>query len=119
MDMNEVVKGITLTKACSIKPDKESENTKQIRLKVKFDGATLQSVFEKALSGAVIQWQNGQGRKNFDSLKDGQAVEIQFTAPAARAQVDPETAMVLKLQAMTQAEQAEYLKTLMTKAAKA
>ncbi len=118
INMNEVIANVTLTKVCSIKADKDSDNSKQINLKVKFDGATVQSVFNKALAGTVIQWQNGVGRKNFDTYKANQVVEVQFTAPASTT-VDPETAMVAKLQSMTSTEQAAYLKELMSKAAKA
>jgi hypothetical protein len=85
---------------------------------IKFDGATLASVFDKAVSGTVIAWQNGVGRKAFDTFKNGQTVEIQFIAPASRAAIDPETAMVAKLQTMTPAEQIAYLKELTAKAAK-
>lgn len=117
--MNEIIANVTLTKVCSIKPDKDSDESKQISLKVKFDGATMQSVFDKAVSGAVIQWQNGVGRKQFDTFKNGQIVEIQFTAPASRTAIDPETAMIAKLQSMTPEEQATYLKELASKAVKA
>ena len=116
MDMNEIISGVTLTKVCSIKADKDSTESKNITLKVKFDGATVQSVFDKALAGAVIQWQNGQGRKNFDTFKANQTVEINFNAPAARATIDPETAMIAKLQSMTAEEQIDYLKELTAKA---
>ena len=118
MNMNEVITNVTLLKGCDIRPDKDSKDIKRINLKVKFDGATIQSVFDKAVSGAVIAWQNGVGRKNFDTFKNMQTVEIQFTAPAARAQVDPETAMIAKLKAMTVEEQVAYLKELTAKAAK-
>ncbi len=118
MNMNEVIAGVTITKVCSIKADKESTESKNINLSVKFDGAVLKSVFDKAVSGAVIAWQNGVGRKGFDTFKNGQVVEIQFNAPASRTAVDPETAMVAKLQAMTPTEQAMYLKELTAKAAK-
>ncbi len=94
MNMNEIIAGVTLTKACSIKADKDSEESKVINLRVKFDGAQLKSVFDKALSGAVIAWQNGVGRKNYDTFKANQTVEIQFTSPAARAQVDPIDAII-------------------------
>jgi hypothetical protein len=117
--MNEVIANITLTKVCSIKPDKESDESKQITLKVKFDGAVLSSVFDKAVSGAIIQWQNGVGRKNFDTYKNGQVIEIQFIAPASRTAIDPETAMIAKLQSMTPEEQVKYLKELAAKAVKA
>ena len=116
MNMNEIISGVTLTKVCSIKADKDSTESKNITLKVKFDGATVQSVFDKALAGAVIQWQNGQGRKNFDTFKMNQVVEIQFNAPAARTMIDPETAMIAKLQSMTAEEQIDYLKELTAKA---
>ena len=119
MNMNEIIAGVTLTKVCSIKADKDSTESKAITLRVKFDGATIKSVFDKAVAGAVIAWQNGVGRKNFDTFKSGQTVEIQFSAPASRAQIDPEQAMIAKLTAMTPAEQAQYLKELTAKATKA
>ena len=92
MNMNEVITNVTLTKVCSIKADKDSTDTKQITLRVKFDGATIQSVFDKAVSGAVIAWQNGVGRKQFDTFKPMQTVDIQFTAPASKATETPENA---------------------------
>ena len=119
VNMNTIIEGVKLGKVCSIKADKDSETSKQINLIVKFDGATLGSVFDKAVSGAVIQWQNGVGRKNFDNYKPLQAVEIQFVSPASKAQIDPEQAMIAKLQSMTPEEQIAYLKELTTKAAKA
>ena len=118
MNMNEVITGVKLAKVCSIKADKDSTESKQINLVVKFDGATLSSVFDKAVSGAVIAWQNGVGRKNFDTYKPNQTVEIQFVAPASRAAIDPEQAMIAKLAAMTPTEAATYLKELAAKAAK-
>jgi len=90
--MNETITNVTLTKVCSIKADKDSDITKQITLRVKFDGTPLQSVFDKAVSGAVIAWQNGVGRKQFDTFKNGQTVDIQFSAPASRTIETPENA---------------------------
>ena len=118
MNLNTIITDVTLTKVCSIKPDKDSDESKNITLKIKFDGATLQSVFDKAVSGTVIQWQNG-ARQNFDTLKHNQTVDIQFNAPASRTAIDPETAMIAKLKAMSPNEQAAYLKDLATKAVKA
>ena len=118
MNMNEIIQGVTLSKACSIKADKDSTEAKVINLKVKFDGASIQSVFEKAMAGTVITWQNGVGRKNFDTYKPNQVVEITFIAPASKAAIDPETAMIAKLQAMTPDEQLAYLKELAAKATK-
>jgi len=115
MNMNEIISGVTMTKACSIKADADSTESKLVNLKVAFDGVTLQSVFQKALAGAVIQWQNGVGRKKFDTFKSGQTVEIKFSAPASTT-IDPEQAMIMKLQAMTPEEQTMFLKELMNKA---
>ena len=119
MNLNEVIANVTLTKVCSIKPDKDSDESKNITLRIKFDGSTLQSVFDKAVSGAVIQWQNGIGRKNFDKFKPNQIVDVQFNAPASRTAIDPETAMIAKLKSMPPNEQAAYLKELAMKAEKA
>jgi len=118
MNMTDVIAGVILTKACSISPDKDSKEHKKINLRIKFDGAQLGDVFAKAVSSTVISWQNGAGRKAFDTLKDNATVDVQFSAPATRAQIDPETAMVMKLQAMTPEEQVNYLKELTKKAQK-
>ena len=119
INMNEVIANVTLTKVCSIKPDKDSTESKNITLRVKFDGSTLQGVFDKAVSGAVIAWQNGVGRKGFDTFKTNQTVDIQFNAPASRTAIDPETAMIAKLSTMASEDQIAYLKELTTKAQKA
>lgn len=116
INMMEVITNMTLSKVCSIKADKDSTEAKNINLKVKFDGATIQSVFDKAVAGAVIQWQNGVGRKQFDTFKNNQTVEIQFTAPASRTAIDPETAMIAKLQSMTAEERVTYIQSMMEKA---
>ena len=92
INMTEVIANVTLSKVCSIRADKDSTEKKMINLRVKFDGTTIQSVFDKALSGAVIAWQNGVGRNNFDTYKPGQVVEIQFSAPASKPTETPENA---------------------------
>jgi hypothetical protein len=98
INMNEVIAGVTLTKACSIKADADSDEKKTINLKVKFDGALLKGVFDKALAGTVIAWQNGVGRKNFDKYSNGQVVEITFTSPASN-QVDPMESIIASAKA--------------------
>ena len=115
MDMKQVVKGVVLSKACSIKAEKDSTESKVINLSIKFDGVDLQSVFDKAVASAVIQWQNGPGRSKFDQWKNHQTVEIEFKSPA-RTTVDPEQAMIAKLASMTPEEQIEYLQALAKKA---
>ena len=110
MDLRQIVHNVTLARACNIKADKDSSEVKSITLKVKFDGSILEDVFNKALSGTVIQWQNGPGRKNFDTWIHKQVVEVDFKAPGRTA--DPETAMKAKLQSMSVEEREEYLKKL-------
>ena len=93
-NLKEKVVGVTLTKACSIKADKDSDESKTITLEVKFDGVALEDVFSKALSSTVIAWQNGVGRKGFDTFKDKSTVKVDFKAPSSKPQVDPITAMI-------------------------
>ena len=114
-NLNEVVSGIVLEKVCGIKSDGESDQKKNINLRVKFDGVTLQDVFNKAVSGAVIQWQNGPGRSKFDTWRNNQTVEITFAAPG-RTSIDVEGAMIAKLMAMSPEEREQYLMTLAEKA---
>lgn len=116
MDLTQVVKNVVLTKACSIKADGDSTEAKGINLKVNFNDVTLADVFAKALAGTVIQWQNGQGRKNYTKWTKNQTVSIDFKAPAIAPTIDPETAMVDKLQSMTVEEQAAYLGEMLKRA---
>lgn len=102
LNMNEVLTGITLTKACAISPDNDSKKegiTKKVNVKVRFDGSTLQGVFDKALASTVISWQNGVGRKSFDSLVNNQTVEINFVAPASKPTEAPEDAFMREARA--------------------
>ena len=95
MNLNETISGVTLTKSCNVSPDNESKKdgvTKRINVKVKFDESTLQGVFDKALASTVISWQNGVGRKSFDTLTNNQTVEINFNAPASKPTEAPEDA---------------------------
>jgi len=93
LDMNEKVDNLVLSKGCNIRPYKGSEEFKRINLSVKFHGITLHDVFQKALSGAVISWQNGPGRRNFDKWNSNQTIELSFSAPG-RTQItfDPVSA---------------------------
>ena len=114
MDLTQKVEGVVLTKVCSIKADADSKESKQITLKVKFDGVVLNDVFMKAVSGAVVQWQNGPGRKHFDKWVDKQIVNIDFKAPARMPQVDPEEAVKAKLRTFeTKEEKLAYIDSLM------
>jgi len=115
MDMNQIITDTTLTKICKIKPFKGAKESKQVTLAISYNGLTLSDVFTKALRTDVISWQNGPGRKGYDLLVDKSTVKVSAKAPGATT-VDPETAMVAKLLAMSPSEQASYLKELMSKA---
>ena len=112
MDLKQVVNGVTLTKVCSIKPYKGSDESKNITLEISFDDVLLEDVFHKAVGGAVISWQNGPGRKQFNQWENGQLVKVNFKAPG-KTQVDPETAMKSKLQSMSVEEREEYLRRML------
>lgn len=116
MNMNEIIKDLTLTKVCSIKPFKGATESKQVTLAVKYDGLTNGDLAAKALRSDVISWQNGPGRKGYDDLIDKSTVNVSAKAPGAMT-IDPETAMVAKLMSMSAEEQTNYLQELAAKAA--
>jgi len=109
MDMNQIVNGVVLNKACSIKAFKDSDTSKTINLRVKFDGISLSAVFAKAVSSAVIQWQNGPGRSKYDQWSDKQTVDISFKAPGAMPTIDPEVAIMNKAKAMSRDDKLAYI----------
>lgn len=114
--LTDVITGITIEKTCSIKPFEGAGESKTINLSIKFDGVTLGDVFSKAVSGTVIQWQNGPGRKQFSTWNDKQVIEIQFKSPG-KITIDPEVAMSAKLQAMgSDNERRAYIEELLAKA---
>jgi len=109
--MNESITSVTLTKVCNIKPFKGATDSKQVTLAVKYDGLTIGDVFAKALRSDVISWQNGPGRKGYDTLIDKSTITVSAKAPGAIT-IDPETAMVAKLRNMTVDERTKELERL-------
>lgn len=92
MELSTIINGISLTKVCTIKPDSDSEESKQVTLNIRFNGVTLRDICEKAISNTVIQWQ-GANRKNFDRLVDKSTINVDFKAPGRQA-VDPKAALI-------------------------
>lgn len=84
IDMNQVVSGLTLDIDSSVKKDKNSNESKKVTLRFHFEGVTLRDVFTKALSSARISWQNGPGRSQWDSWKNGQVVDVNFASPGQK-----------------------------------
>lgn len=115
IDLNQIVNGVKLVKACSIKPDADSSESKTINIEVSFNDVPLSGVFQKAMSQTVIQWQNGPGRKKFDSWTNNQTVKVSFKAPAS-TQVDSDAVVAAKLAAMeTQEERDAYINNVLLK----
>lgn len=114
MELSTKVSDVVLTKVCEIKPDSDSNLSKQVTLRVRFDGVTLGDVFAKAMSQTVIQWQ-AKARKTFASWTDRGVVDVDFKAPA-RTVTDPEQEMIAKLATMTPEKQVVYLQDLAKKA---
>ena len=110
--MTDTFDKVVISKACSIKADKDSTTSKTVSLQVSFEGVTLNDVFQKAMNSTVISWQNGQGRKNFDTWTTNQVVPISFKAPG-RVQVDPIAATLAVFPGMDKAKQEALIIQLM------
>lgn len=108
MNMNELITNVTLTKVCNIKRFKGATDSKQVTLAVKYNGLTLGDIFMKALRSDVISWQNGPGRKGYDTLVDKSTVNVSAKAPGA-VTVDSETALMAKLATMSLKERKSEL----------
>jgi len=109
IDLEQKLDGVVVEKACKIRPFKGSDDVKAINLRIKFDGATVDDVVGKAVSGTVIQWQNGPGRSKFDSWKNNQTVDVSFTAPSRKPTMPPEDAVEAKAASKHGDERKEYI----------
>lgn len=114
IDLNIVITGVKLSKVCSVRPDKDSLESKNITVECTFDGAPLRSVFDKALAQEVIRLQNTKLRKDFDKLVNNQVYKIQFAAPM-KTTVDPEAAMIAMLQGMSVEDRDKKIAELLSK----
>jgi len=101
-DLTQLV-NCTMTKACSIKADKDSTVSKTINIKMTFKDIPLNDVVYTAMSPKVIQWQNGPGRKHWNRWTNNQTVEVTFRSPS-KVVIDPMQGMAAKLATMTPEE---------------
>jgi len=119
MDLKQKLEGIKLVKATSVKPYKEATESKSLYIEMDYSDLTIEDILAKALKSDVIDWQNGSGgRKNYKNLVNGETIKVKASAPGSAPQIDPETAMILKLQAMSPEEQEKYLAELASKVKK-
>ena len=83
-----VIETFTLDKVCSFKPDKDSEESKTVTLRVKFEGATIRTLAQSCLGqGVVVKYQNGRARKDYDKIVDKSTIKIDWSRPATAPQL--------------------------------
>lgn len=97
---------------------KKNGESKAIKIKVLYNNADFEQVINDHASHMKIKAVNGKLRKQYDTLKVNETYEITFNVRQLTTQVDPETAMVNKLQGMTAEEQLKYIQDLMAKVKK-
>jgi len=113
-NFNDIVAGVTLTKVCSVKPDGDSEESKQVTVNMIYNGLRLGDIFTKALSSDIIKFQ-ASARKRFDKLE--KVIDVHAKSPGATPQVDPEDAIRAKIAGMkTKEEKLAYVNSLIEKA---
>ena len=74
----------------SIKAFKDSDEVKQLTLRVHMNSVPLRDLITKSLRPTVIAWQNGIWRNKFDSWTNHSTVEIDFTSPAKKVKTREE-----------------------------
>ena len=103
--------------AGSFKADGDSDESKSFVLEFDCeDGVNLSEFLGDALANKKITWVNNN-RKNWNSISDKARIRVPYRGGRA-PRVDPETAMVNKLAAMSPADAKAYLESLMAKIAK-
>jgi len=107
-----IVNNVIVSKWCKLSPDKDSDETKSFKIELSISGVTIEDMANGLLKNEVIRWQNAK-RSKYDKLVDKSTHKLTFKAPIG--QIDPETAMVEKLKAMSPEEQSNYLADLMNK----
>lgn len=99
MNMTELLKGVVRIKRATVKEDKDSVS-KSVTIHFDYSECTVEDILTKAVAHDVIAWQNGQGRKSYASLVNGQVVKVLASRPGAAPQVDPMSVLVAEAQAL-------------------
>lgn len=68
----------------SIKAYKDSDEVKQLTLRIHVNNIPLRDIVTKALRPVVIAWQNSPGRSKFNTWTNHSTVEVDFTSPAKK-----------------------------------
>ena len=96
MDMNEIIKGVKLTKVFQVSPDEDSKKTgisKQVTVEMSYEGLTIKDIFTKALSHDIIPLQ-AELRKSYSSLVDRSTIKRSAKSPGVPLQKDPMEALI-------------------------
>ena len=115
-DMARTIENVKFTSVRKVSKDAKAKANKEhklVNVTIDFNGATLEDVFQKATSQAVIAWQNGTARKTYETLPTD--VTIKFERPARIAKT-PEQKLNESIDIfgkMTPEQQAAHIEKLM------
>jgi hypothetical protein len=114
-DLHDYLLTGVMSKAFSVSPFQDSPDSKNLTLELVFENVPLFEPVWDALYKAVVKVQNGkQGRKNYENLKEGQVIRIDYKRPNI-AQVDGMTALRTETAGMSDDEIRAHLKALEAK----
>lgn len=105
---------IVLSKACKVSPNivgKEKGVTKTINVEISYKNLTFKDIMAKALKSDIIAYQNGNARKNFETLTNNGVVKINAASPGANY-VDPEEKVLDTFGSKSEAEQKAFIRKL-------
>ena len=74
----------------SIKAFKDSDEVKQLTLRVHVNQVPLRDIVTKSLRPVVIAWQNGSGRGKFNNWINHSTVDIDFGSPGKQVKTREE-----------------------------
>lgn len=99
-DLKEYVVTGKFDIASSIKPDKDSAESKTVTLRFNLEKVPLSDLLSPALSSKRITWQNNVGRPKFDKIKDRSIIDVDFTSPGKKIVSEEEKIEMLAEQFM-------------------
>jgi len=100
--------------AASIKPDRDSTETKTVTLRFRMVDEPIANVIASSLKDKRINWQVG-GRAKFNEIKAGSVITVEYKG--GRAPIDPVTS-VLQMAAAAGVSVEDFLRAEMAKRAK-
>jgi len=97
----------------SIRPDKDSAESKNVTLRFILNSVSLQDVLTRALHDARISWANGGGgRSKFDTISDRSILRIDFASPGKKVKTREEAIEEAKAVLIKYGVKAEELEVL-------